>query len=293
MSDMGNTRPGGRAEQQLAALGLPVGPAYLPASSGGTADTPEGLLLRGGDRAALGPTDAVFRGTQTTSRTEMVAQPELRRAGRRDSVVNARVTQTDDVIGAAEAELARWYQMTPDERAAVQERLFVGGFYDRGLDAADIRWGDPDDDGFDAWGRAVARASRMFAAGQRATVADVLNAAYGPGLARLQEAAASGGEGRRGAARTVSVSSVASLVQLAEETGRAVLGRKATSDEQRLVMEAVRRAQTTFQMAGSGEVPDPQAIAVQTLRESAPVEASGQDFTNTYGMFVRMLGGMG
>ena len=180
-----------------------------------------------------------------------------------------------------ETKLKQWYQMTADERAGLQQKLFVGGFYHPSVKASEIDFGNvQDNQGLVAYHQALVNAASLYQSGQRITVEQMLQQAMSGPLAAQR---ARTGLSTPSAGPTISVTSAAALAQEADKIAESVLGRGATPDEQRLIIAAVHRQETAFQASGGrGEIPNPTAITTQTLRQGAPVEAGAHDMADAY-----------
>lgn len=148
----------------------------------------------------------------------------------------------EDATKQAGELLADFYKMGREELMRAQRLMFAGGFYG-GADLSDIQFGVQDEASFAAWARVVSRAARFHGAGKKMTIPDI-----------LAEAARSGGmdddgTGKTSSTKIVSLSDPVALQQTLNTTAQAVLGRKATVEEQRMFVALVHNMQTSSQVA--------------------------------------------
>lgn len=189
--------------------------------------------------------------------------------------------------------------LTPDEKAQIQQQMFIAGYYGKNANAHDILFGQADPGSIQAWMDAVNQAAYAYGAGTKITIADLLRQqALGFGAAGVTtdkygnrisaaEIAAKGAAGPK-----VSVTSASELAKMAQQLGVSILGRAANQDEQRLIIAAVQRQEAAYTgSGGGGERPAPQAIAEDVLRSKAPVEAQAHDFASNYGQLLKIVGG--
>lgn len=67
-----------------------------------------------------------------------------------------------------------FYNLNPDELKRFQELAFQAGYYGPDAERGDIRWGAKDDTTFGIWSKFVDRAARVYAAGKKNTLWDLL-----------------------------------------------------------------------------------------------------------------------
>jgi len=147
--------------------------------------------------------------------------------------------------------LTDFYEWNRNELLDRQRQLYAAGFYGD-IDITKVSWGVHDEASFVAWAQAVARASRFFEAGKKASVDDVLRAAARERLGNagiMGGAGGAGGGGGGGGARTVSLSDPLSLYSVLDSTAQSILGRKATAEEQRMFVGIVHSLQRESQLA--------------------------------------------
>jgi hypothetical protein len=232
----------------------------------------------------------IYNGPPQVRESRVSLPPDQMRAS--PSFINYRrnVSETIPNMTSVGQERVRLFQMTPAERSAAQQAMFIGGYFGN-REPSSIRWGEPDDATVAAWDDVLVRAARETAAGNNVTVQDLLRRmASGPNYGNQEET----GRGPGGGGGSVaSVISPESATELANNVASAVLGRRATVEEQRLIHAAVRDAQVRYQQSRGGEIPAPEAIAADMLRDRNPNEAAGVDLASTYGAFVQMLDGIG
>lgn len=178
------------------------------------------------------------------------------------------------------AQLARWYQMTPAEREAVQTKMFVAGMYGD-IDANQVPYGQADPAGFAQWSKLVQQAMASSAAGKPATPESFLEAQASFALGAPEQ-------------DKVTLSSAASIAQNVDAMAQRVLGRKATSAEQRVLVAAFHAQERSYQTTKSGTVttPDLSAMAEQQLRNTNPAEAGAHDVAGVFSSFLSMLNGV-
>lgn len=212
------------------------------------------------------------------------------------------VAATPEQTTTSSAAYKQFLGFTPDERAQIQQQMFIAGYYGKNANIGDIPFGTADPSSVQAWIDSVNQAAYAYGAGQKVTVGELLRQQalgfggmgittdkYGNRTSATERAAqaASGGSGPK-----VSVSSASELAKMAQQLGVSILGRAANQDEQRLIIAAVHRQEAAFTgSGGSGERPAPQAIAEDVLRSQAPVEAQAHDFASNYGQLLKIVGG--
>lgn len=178
------------------------------------------------------------------------------------------------------AQLSRWYQMTPGEREIIQTKMFVAGMYGE-IDANQVPYGQPDATGFSLWAKLVQQSMASAAAGKPASPESFLEAQASFALANPKQ-------------DKVTVSSAASIAQNVDSMAQKVLGRKASPAEQRVLIAAFHAQERSYQTQKSGTVttPDLAATAEQQLRASNPAEAGAHDVAGVFSNFLSMLGGV-
>lgn len=67
-----------------------------------------------------------------------------------------------------------FYNISKDELTRFQELAFQAGYYGEGAERGDIRWGARDDETYKIWQGFVNRAARVYAAGKKNTMWDLL-----------------------------------------------------------------------------------------------------------------------
>lgn len=199
-----------------------------------------------------------------------------------DGSYHVETQETSTVDG----QMRRLYGMNPQELAMMQGALFQAGFYGNTAKSSDIKWGVADGDTATAWTRLLMDTQRLNAAGQLVSVDQV--------LASRSAAGATSNAAKQ--APTISPQEVAAS---ANAMALQVLGRRATPEEERLVMAAVNKQMAdqfhASDAAGyqTGQQPaSVSQVAQDVLQANAPQEAVGNNFLNTFGAFQQMLGGL-
>lgn len=211
------------------------------------------------------------------------------------------VAATPDQTSSASAVYRQFNNFTQDEKAAIQQQMFVAGYYGKNANAHDILFGQADPGTLSAWADVINQASYAYNGGKGQKITPqqlVAQQALGFGGAGVTtdkygnrtsaaEVAAKGGAGPK-----VSVTSASELAKMAQQLGVSILGRAANQDEQRLIIAAVQRQEAAYTgSGGGGERPAPQAIAEDVLRSKAPVEAQAHDFASSYATLLKIVGG--
>jgi hypothetical protein len=202
------------------------------------------------------------------------AQKIIDEAKRRSEQLAPEKKPISDVYG-------EFYNMDATQRQGLQTALFAAGFYGtKKLDS--IPFGEADDTSEAALTALLVRTAKMNAAGQDVTWEEVLANLSGSDAAKARLAAGGGG------GSSVSYYDPTYLAQTLDDAAKNVLGRKASVDEQRMFINAFHAAQ-----AANTNIQSPPASAEAFARQNAPVEAGAHDVSNTFGEFVKLLGGIG
>jgi len=149
--------------------------------------------------------------------------------------------------------LKAFYRLPEQDLLELQKHLFAGGFYgDRGI--TDIAWGEHGEDSFAAYAQALERAARYYGAGADIGYWDVIRMASEAGAGvRAEGVTGPNGSGTRVlGGRNVDLSDPAALRLTLDETSRAILGRRASTEEQRVFVSLLHSLQR--QAAGGVEV---------------------------------------
>jgi len=200
-------------------------------------------------------------------------------------------TGSNQVRTTAGEELLRFHQMSREERAALQARLFAAGLYsDSYYKAKNPKMYQPgvaDEDSYAAYHKAVRRAVLSGS-----TIDEILGTA----------AEAGGGAGGTGATRaplTISLTNPTDIHFVANKVGQTVLGRLLTDDELNSITKAFQGQEAASQRAayntGAGggtstQAPSAQAFAEQQLKAQHPLEAQGNQFLDTFNSFLGLIG---
>jgi hypothetical protein len=181
--------------------------------------------------------------------------------------------------------------------AALQQQLFMGGFFNPNVAMEEIQVGTLDDNTMDAWFNLLQWTARYNEAGEDTTWEEVLSERSAKLLGPLREqlARSRSGGGGGGGGNMVALADPAGLAQALNQVAIQTVGRKATPDEQRMFVATFHAMQSGAQSATSGTVitPDVQGQAEQMLRQNAPVEAQSHDVARTFDDFLDIIGGMG
>lgn len=188
--------------------------------------------------------------------------------------------------------LQKFYQLDTSTLQHFQALLFAGGFYGQGVESTDIEWGQYDDNSFSAYANLIGRTARLNAAGEEITYNDVLREAatasgvdmrqvmdalragdeeVAEGLLTEQEDLASEVVTKQGDVIQIMLEDPNRLRATIDQSASAVLGRRATADEQRMFISMIynlqRQGQTALQTAEPGttyaSVPGEIAAAAQ------------------------------
>lgn len=157
--------------------------------------------------------------------------------------------------------LKRFYSMDPDRRRRLQALLYAGGFFGE-ADVDQIHWGEADEESFSAWAQLIARTARMNAAGEETTFTDVLTEAATAAGIDLEVLGNLFGEGDeddleayldqatgQGDLVQLMLSDPNGLRQTIDRSASAVLGRRATPQEQQAFISMIHGIQTQGQLA--------------------------------------------
>jgi hypothetical protein len=164
------------------------------------------------------------------------------------------------------------YEKIDNQRLSqLQQQMFIGGFYDKGVDYGDIQFGARDDLTRNAYIRLLTRTARQNAAGTEITWQQVLDSAAQSAGANLPGSAAGAGQ-----PLNIDLADPAALNSTIDQVSQAVLGRKATQDEKRLFVGSTHMQQRSNALTAAG----PQ-IAGQG---AAAVGAYGASLASKYGL---------
>lgn len=192
-----------------------------------------------------------------------------------------------------EGALALFYQMAPQERAAIEDQLYAAGFYPDAYYSKNPKIrvpGQADSDSFSAWRDAVQEAVRgsTYANGHVSnakSVQDVINERLS-----LQQQANVASQGR---ANPVTLTNPDTLRAHLQNAAQQVLGMKFTpSDEANFTRIYHDQEVAAGQPDAQGnytQAPDPAAFAQQWLRSRYPVEAEVNDMLNAGNVALNVL----
>lgn len=236
--------------------------------------------------------------------------------------------------------LKRFYQLDPNHIRRIQAMLYAGGFFGN-VDVTDIRWGEHDEASFSAWAGLIERTAKLNAAGKDITFSDVMAeaaTAAGIDLEVLGDLMEEGDEDAleqyldqaagEGDLIQITLSDPNGLRATMDQAASAVLGRRATPEEQQLLISTIHGIQRSGQLAmqgkggtysgqlegdlsGSTDVagalgfddsfpnggdtiveyapPDEGATAEALLRQQNPAEAGAHDVANQVANLLQLL----
>ena len=276
-----NTQPAGDLGSLLAGLGID------PASfTGGPMADPNDLPVFAG-RAAKVP----GRGEWTKEEVSRFAGTGVPTGYARQVPVTRR-----------QSELERdFYATDPDSLAALQKRLYAGGFYPQGVDPNEVVLGVHDEQTYAAYQKVVQRAAGFYAAGKEHTIDDVLDMAAGVWGQTGGTAGRGGGGGGGRAGRqplTVELTNPEDLQAVAQRTAVSTLGRALRPEELSRFVASFHASQRQEQTASYGAVegggtvtgaPSAATAAESFARRAAPTEAGANDVVRVYGSLSRIL----
>lgn len=180
----------------------------------------------------------------------------------------------------------------PSTFASLQSQLYLGGFYGK-TKLENIASGTLDDTSYSALANLFDRTARLNAALKeqgRPTVSwqDVLNQQVSQMSPIMEQFAKTGGSSVK-----ITLADPAALADAIDSVAQQTLGRRASAEEQRMFVSGFHAMQSSAQGATSGTVvePDAQGQAKQLLADQNPNEKAGYDLLNTFGNFVKIMGG--
>lgn len=185
-----------------------------------------------------------------------------------------------------------FYRARGDDLVRLQQKLFLAGFDTR--DPDEIPWGEHDEESFDAFRTAVARAGAFLEAGQNVSLDDILS---------RQSAIAANRAGGRGAGGrqplTVELPDARDLAAGIDDAARGEIGKVLQQpDVQRYVADynqlLTRYQQQTYNAQDAGGTvaapPTLASFAQQRVEQERPSEAFQYDLLGAFDQLARMIG---
>lgn len=287
-------------------------PGAYQTGSGGTAYQSGVAGAMAGNEVLLGsqdkPVSNVFSGLadQATAPLEAALHPVAQTQNPDGSLTNA-YTPSKMVRGAdgqlhqvaptamtVDDQRKRLLTMSPAELKMAQTALFTGSYYGQSVSAKEIQWGVADAATQDAWNNLLRDTLSYNAAGVLKTPDDVLKERSGIGVAN-------GMLDKLNAQQTPPTIDPRDAAAIADQAALQLYGRKASPDEQRMIIYAVNnslKGQFDNQVAAAGssgpvgglQAANPSSIATDVLQQNNPQEAAQYGVTNSMNVLLKMLG---
>lgn len=178
-------------------------------------------------------------------------------------------------------ELKAMYLLPSDKLKELQTKLFQAGYYGSSTKFGDLTLGSADQATLKAYYDALSDVGRRNAAGQMVTVDDL-----------LETAAAAYKDKPKPQYQPVDARDAALV---ADQVAQQVLGRKASAEDQRLILAALNHAgQLSFDAqqnnTSATNPPAPTAVATDVLQQQNPKESLGYGLLDQFHTFAAMLG---